>query len=171
MLKSKKLFKFILIVISFLTIVLNAEEGQYPLSSINKLDLKKAGLLIDQNEIYNPNEISLIDALVKVNGCTGSFVSPDGLIITNHHCAFGAVNEASTPEHNYLENGFLAKSRDKEIHAKDYKVKITESYDMKMFPTLSLKQLKVLMILKSARRSFQRKCGRLVKRQKIKKTQ
>jgi len=129
MLKSKKLLKMFLIVILFLTIVLNAEEGQYPLSSIKKLDLKKAGLLIDQNDIYNPNGISLIDALVKVNGCTGSFVSPDGLIITNHHCAFGAVNTASTPEHNYLENGFLAVSRDKEIHAKDYKVKITESYE------------------------------------------
>jgi len=129
MLKDKQILKIILIAISFLTIILNAEEGQYPLSSINKLDLKKAGLLIDQNEIYNPNGISLIDALVKVNGCTGSFVSPNGLIITNHHCAFGAVNAASTPEHNYLENGFLAESRDKEIHAKDYKVKITESYE------------------------------------------
>ena len=129
MLNKKKLLKLILIAILFLTIVLNAEEGQYPLSSINKLDLKKAGLLIDQSEIYNPNGISLIDALVKVDGCTGSFVSPEGLIITNHHCAFSAVNAASTPGHNYLENGFLAESRDKEIHAKGYKVKITESYE------------------------------------------
>jgi len=129
MLNKKKLLKLILIAILFLTIVLNAEEGQYPLNSINKLDLKKAGLLIDQSEIYNPNGISLIDALVKVDGCTGSFVSPEGLIITNHHCAFSAVNAASTPGHNYLENGFLAESRDKEIHAKGYKVKITESYE------------------------------------------
>ncbi len=129
MLKREKLFKIIFLTIYFLTIVITAEEGQYPLSSINKLDLKKAGLLIDQTAIYNPNGISLIDALVKVNGCTGSFVSPEGLIITNHHCAFGAVNAASTPEHNYLEKGFLAESRDKEIHAKGYKVKITESYE------------------------------------------
>ncbi len=104
------------------------EEGQYPLSEINKLNLKRAGLLISQNDIYNPNGISLIDALVKVNGCTGSFVSPDGLIITNHHCAFAGVNAASTPKHNYLEDGFLAESRAKEINAKGYKVKITESY-------------------------------------------
>jgi len=108
---------------------IEAEEGQYPLSEIKKLDLQKAGLLISQDDIYNPNGISLIDALVKVNGCTGSFVSPEGLIITNHHCAFAGVNAASTPEHNYLEDGFLAESRDKEIHAKGYKVKITESYE------------------------------------------
>jgi len=105
------------------------EEGQYPLSEIKKLNLQKAGLLISQDDIYNPNGISLIDALVKVNGCTGSFVSPEGLIITNHHCAFAGVNVASTPEHNYLEDGFLAESRGKEIHAKEYKVKITESYE------------------------------------------
>ncbi len=104
------------------------EEGQYPLSEIKKLDLQKAGLLINQDYIYNPNGVSLIDALVKVNGCTGSFVSKDGLIITNHHCAFAGVNAASTPEHNYLEDGFLAESREQEINAKGYKVKITESY-------------------------------------------
>ena len=105
------------------------EEGQYPLSEVKKLDLQKAGLLISRDEIYNPNGISLVDALVKVNGCTGSFVSPDGLIITNHHCAFAGVNAASTPDHNYLEEGFIASSRDKEINVKGYKVKITESYE------------------------------------------
>jgi hypothetical protein len=119
----------IAIFLSFTSLLSNApEEGQYPLSEIKKLDLQKAGLLISRDDIYNPNGISLIDALVKVNGCTGSFVSPDGLIITNHHCAFAGVNAASTPEHNYLEDGFLATSRDKEISAKGYKVKITESY-------------------------------------------
>jgi hypothetical protein len=126
--KREILFAIILIVTSFL-IAKSPEEGEYPLSEIKKLDLQKAGLLISQDEIYNPNGISLIDALVKVNGCTGSFVSPEGLIITNHHCAFAGVNAASTPEHNYLEDGFLAESREKEISAKGYKVKITESYE------------------------------------------
>jgi len=118
-----------LIVVSFSNFAKAPEEGQYPLSEIKKLDLQKAGLLISQNDIYNPNGISLIDALVNVNGCTGSFVSAEGLIITNHHCAFAGVNAAATPEHNYLEDGFLAESRVKEIAAKDYKVKITESYE------------------------------------------
>ena len=127
--KSVVLFGFLLFVTFSLLLAKAPEEGQYPLSEIKKLNLQKAGLLISQDDIYNPDGISLIDALVKVNGCTGSFVSPEGLIITNHHCAFAGVNAASTPEHNYLEDGFLAESREKEIHAKGYKVKITESYE------------------------------------------
>ncbi|MEN8191384.1 MAG: S46 family peptidase [Bacteroidota bacterium] len=130
MLVKSRILKIALSLSLFIiTMNLLAEEGQYPLSELKKLDLKKAGFLINQDEIYNPDGVSLVDALVKVNGCTGSFVSPKGLIITNHHCAFGAVNAASTPEQNYLENGFLADSREKEIHAKNYKVKITESYE------------------------------------------
>ncbi|MBB2144784.1 S46 family peptidase [Pedobacter sp. LMG 31464] len=105
------------------------EEGMFPLSEIHKLDLKKAGLKIDQNEVYNPNGISLVDALVNVGGCTGSFVSNDGLIITNHHCAFSAVQLASTPEHDYLNNGFVANSREQEIEAKGLTCRITDSYE------------------------------------------
>lgn len=105
------------------------EEGMFPLSEIHKLDLKKAGLKIDQNEIYNPNGISLIDALVNVGGCTGSFVSNEGLIITNHHCAFSAVQQASTPEHDYLNDGFVAKNREEEIEAKGLTCRITDSYE------------------------------------------
>jgi hypothetical protein len=126
--KRAILFSLIFIISATLSFSKSPEEGQYPLSEIKKLDLQKAGLLISQDDIYNPDGISLIDALVKVNGCTGSFVSSEGLIITNHHCAFAGVNAASTPEHNYLEDGFLAESREKEINAKGYKVKITESY-------------------------------------------
>lgn len=105
------------------------EEGMFPLSEIHKLDLKKAGLKIDQNEIYNPKGTSLVDALVNVGGCTGSFVSNEGLIITNHHCAFSAVQLASTPEHDYLSNGFVAKSHEEEIEAKGLTCRITDSYE------------------------------------------
>ncbi len=105
------------------------EEGMYPLSEIKKLDLKKAGLKIPQAEVYNPNGLSLIDALVNVGGCTGSFVSNQGLIITNHHCAFEAVSLASTPEHDYLKNGFVAATKDQEVQAKNLTCKITDSYE------------------------------------------
>ncbi|HUH33542.1 MAG TPA: S46 family peptidase [Daejeonella sp.] len=105
------------------------EEGMFPLSEISKLDLKKAGLKIDQKDIYNPNGVSLIDALVNVGGCTGSFISDEGLIITNHHCAFGAVQQASTPEKDYLTNGFVARERGQEIEAKGLTCRITESYE------------------------------------------
>lgn len=105
------------------------EEGMFPLSEIHKLDLKKAGLKIDQNEVYNPNGISLVDALVNVGGCTGSFVSNEGLIITNHHCAFSAVQLASTPENDYLNNGFVAKNHEQELEGKGLTCRITDSYE------------------------------------------
>lgn len=105
------------------------DEGMFPLSEISKLDLKKAGLKIDQTEVYNPKGLSLVDALVNVGGCTGSFVSNSGLIITNHHCAFESVQLASTPEKDYLTNGFVAKSREEEIPAKNLTCKITDSYE------------------------------------------
>src|SRR5690606_29403664 len=91
------------IISAFLTtgtvIILNAipDEGMFPLSELGKAGLKKAGLKISEKEIYNPGQIGLVDALVQVSGCSGSFVSPNGLIITNHHCAFSAVQLASTP--------------------------------------------------------------------------
>ncbi len=105
------------------------DEGMFPLSEIHKLDLKKAGLKINQNEIYNPNGTSLVDALVNVGGCTGSFVSNEGLIITNHHCAFSAVQQASTPEKDYLNKGLVAKTREDEIEAKGLTCRITDSYE------------------------------------------
>ena len=121
------LFIFIIFFVGFYSP--DAEEGMYPLSEIHKLDLAKAGLKINPKEIYNPNGISLIDALVNIGGCTGSFVSEKGLIITNHHCAFGAISSASTVENNFLENGFYAKSIDEEIPAVGYKCRITDSYE------------------------------------------
>lgn len=108
--------------------VSHADEGMYPISEIQKLDLKSKGLELEPIEIFNPEGISLVDAICKVDGGTGSFVSAEGLILTNHHIAFGAIQQASTPEHDYLETGFLAKSRSEEIPARGYAVRITESY-------------------------------------------
>lgn len=105
------------------------EEGMYPLYEFSKLDLAKAGLKIGLTDIYNPNGVSLINAVVKFGGCTGSFVSKDGLIITNHHCVFGLVQKVSTVEKNYVENGFLAKNREEEIPVSGQNCQITESYE------------------------------------------
>jgi hypothetical protein len=105
-----------------------SEEGMYPLSEIQKLDLKAAGFLIDSNEIYNPNGISLIDTIAHLGFCTGSFVSSNGLILTNHHCSFRAIQAASCSERDYLKNGFSANERSREVEAKGYTVRITESY-------------------------------------------
>jgi len=105
-----------------------ADEGMYPISELYKLNLKSKGLKIDPKAIYNPNGIGLIDAVVQLSGCTGSFVSKDGLIITNHHCAFGAVQAASSKENDYVTDGFLAKSREEEIQARGISARILESY-------------------------------------------
>ena len=112
----------------FMRFDVSADEGMYPISEIHKLNLKAKGLKIDPKDVYNPNGVSLIDAIVMVGGCTGSFVSPDGLILTNHHCAFGGVQAASTKDHDYITDGFIAGSRAEEIPARGYTVRITESY-------------------------------------------
>lgn len=105
------------------------EEGMFPLSDISRAGLKNAGLQISEKDIYDPGNISLVDALVRVGGCSGSFVSPNGLIITNHHCAFGAVQLASNTQNNYLENGFVAETYDQEIEARGLSIRITDSYE------------------------------------------
>ena len=105
-----------------------AEEGMYPVSEISKLDLQNKGLKISSLDIYNPNGISIVNGICKVGGASGSFISEKGLIITNHHVAYGAIQGASTPEHDYISQGFYAPARDKEIPAKGYVVRITESY-------------------------------------------
>lgn len=105
------------------------DEGMFPLSDLDRAGLRQAGLKISEADIYNPGQVGLVDALVRVGGCTGSFVSPDGLIITNHHCAFSAVQLASTPANDYLKNGFLADTRAKEIQAQGLTIRITDSYE------------------------------------------
>lgn len=105
------------------------DEGMFPLSDLNRVDLKKAGLEISQTDIFNPGQVGLVDALVQVGGCTGSFISDEGLIITNHHCAFGAVRLASTPENDYLTNGFVARQKELEIKAQGLTIRITDSYE------------------------------------------
>jgi hypothetical protein len=101
----------------------------FPLSDIKSINLNEKGLKISVDEVYNPDGVSLVDALVKIGGCTGSFVSNEGLIITNHHCVFGIISKASTVENNYLENGFLADSREKELPAEGLTCRITDSYE------------------------------------------
>ena len=107
------------------------EEGMYPISELGSLNLKARGLELTADQLFNadPNRTSLVDGICRVNGCTGSFVSPQGLIITNHHCAYGAIQKASNPKRDLLRDGFHASSLQDEIPAPDYQVRITESYE------------------------------------------
>lgn len=106
----------------------HADDGMFPLSELPRLDLKARGIELTADELFNPDHVSLVDGICRVNTCTGSFVSPDGLIITNHHCAFDAIQKASTRERDLLANGFIARTKAEEIPAPDYQVRITENY-------------------------------------------
>jgi hypothetical protein len=101
----------------FLTAHVRADEGMFPISLIHELGLESKGLAVGARQVYDPDGVGLVDAIVNVGTCTGSFVSPEGLILTNHHCTHSAVQAASTVEENLLEQGFLARSRSEEIPA------------------------------------------------------
>lgn len=126
---SIKIVLFFIVAFSLAFIPPKPDEGMFPLSDVHKINLNEKGLKIPVNEIYNPEAPSLVDALVRIGGCTGSFVSDEGLIITNHHCVFGAVQRVSTLEQNYLENGFYASNKEKEIPVDGLTARITVSYE------------------------------------------
>ncbi len=98
------------------------------MSELHRLKLNEHGMELSPEDLFNPDNVSLVDGICRVNGCTGSFVSSNGLIITNHHCAFEAIQNASTKANDLLDQGFVAKSLAEEIPAPGYTVRITEGY-------------------------------------------
>lgn len=98
---------------------LKADEGMWLLMYLQKNypEMQKLGLKLTPEDIYNVNNSSLKDAVVSLRFCTAEIVSPEGLMLTNHHCAYGAIQENSTVDHDYLKDGFWAKSRKDELRA------------------------------------------------------
>jgi hypothetical protein len=94
-----------------------AEEGMWLLTQLKQLELEKKGLEISVEDIYHPDKVSLTDAMVWLGGCSASFVSPEGLVLTNHHCAEGALQRASSEGKDYIRDGFLAMKRSEELQA------------------------------------------------------
>lgn len=95
-----------------------ADEGMWlPLLLADKqADMQKNGMKITAEDIYSANKSSLKDAVVLFGrGCTGEFVSAEGLLLTNHHCGYGSIVRHSTVEHDYLTNGFWAKNKQEEL--------------------------------------------------------
>ncbi|MGQ9846767.1 MAG: S46 family peptidase [Bacteroidales bacterium] len=111
--------KLLFFIISFLLVFnLFADEGMWLLTMLQKKysDLQKAGLKLSIDDIYNVNRSSLKDAIVQFgNGCTGEVISKNGLILTNHHCGYGQIQYHSTIEHDYLTDGFWAKTYEEEL--------------------------------------------------------
>jgi hypothetical protein len=111
----------------FVGIFVRADEGMWFLMFIDRLnhrDMQKMGLQLTAEEIYSINNSSLKDAVVQFNGgCTAELISKDGLLLTNHHCGYDAIAELSTPEHDYLTNGFWAADRSQELKPKSLYVR------------------------------------------------
>lgn len=103
----------------FLTISAHADEGMWLplfLQQLNEKQMKAMGMKITAADIYNINKGSLKDAIVSFGGfCTGEVISDKGLVLTNHHCGFDAIQNHSTLERNYIRDGFWARNKGEEI--------------------------------------------------------
>ncbi len=104
----------------FHAVTINAapDEGMWlPMlvKRLNAEDMAKHGCKLTAEEIYQVNQAALKDAIVSLEFCTAEIVSANGLMLTNHHCAYSAIQENSAVDHNYLDNGFWAKSFSEEL--------------------------------------------------------
>ncbi len=117
---------------------LRADKGMWLLQLMRQQNLedqmRKLGLQLSVDEIYSPGAPSIKDAIgIFGGGCTGEVVSPNGLVLTNHHCGFSFIQQLSTVEHNYLHNGFWSKSYEEELPCENigftFVVKITDVTD------------------------------------------
>jgi hypothetical protein len=119
--------RFTLAFFLFVGLFVRADEGMWFLMFIDRLnhrDMQKMGLQLTAEEIYSINNSSLKDAVVQFNGgCTAELISKDGLLLTNHHCGYDAIAELSTPEHDYLTDGFWAADRSQELKPKSLYVR------------------------------------------------
>jgi hypothetical protein len=116
--RFNKILTFVLVFTFCFNLISRADEGMWVPTLINKNyeAMKKLGLKLSVDDIYNINKSSLKDAIVQFgNGCTGEIVSSEGLLFTNHHCGFGQIQAHSTVEHDYLTDGFWAMSRAEEL--------------------------------------------------------
>ena len=130
----KKLFSVLLMAV-LITPQAIADEGMWLLQLMRQQNLedqmRKSGLQISVDDIYSPDAPSIKDAIgIFGGGCTGEVISPNGLVITNHHCGFSFIQQLSTVEHNYLHNGFWSQSYEEELPCNNigftFVVKITD---------------------------------------------
>ncbi|MBL7928595.1 MAG: S46 family peptidase [Bacteroidia bacterium] len=115
----KKLFSYILFTAFLLPVHLRADEGMWLLNMLKKInegEMQSMGMKLSADQIYSVNNSSVKDAIVSFGGfCTGEMISKNGLLLTNHHCGLDAIQSHSTTEHDYLTNGFWAKTHKDEL--------------------------------------------------------
>ena len=106
-----------------------ADEGMWLPSLISQriVDMQEKGFRLNAEDLYNINEASLKDAVVLFGrGCTGELISPEGLLLTNHHCGYSQIQQHSSVEHDYLRDGFWAMTREEELPNKGLSVSFLE---------------------------------------------
>lgn len=126
-----KLLRYSL-VITFLvlfSLISYSDEGMWLPHQMKDLNLKERGLQMNPEDLYKKDGTGLMSAVVNLGGGTGEFVSPEGLILTNHHVAFGAIQRASTKEKDYIQDGFIARTRSEEIPAQGYIADVLLGYE------------------------------------------
>lgn len=108
--------RYLFLLTTALAVAVNADEGMWQPHQLPDLSdrLEQLGLEIDPKNLSELDQFPM-NAVVSLGGCSASFVSPQGLIVTNHHCVYGSVQYNSTPENNLLVEGFLAQQLDEEI--------------------------------------------------------
>lgn len=116
----KKIFLFVTALVFAFQVRVYADEGMWLLSLIGQVnmdEMTEMGLQLTAEQIYSINQASLKDAVGALDrgSCTAELVSPDGLLLTNHHCGYGEIQNHSSLEHDYLKDGFWAMSRDEEL--------------------------------------------------------
>jgi hypothetical protein len=126
-----KATKAIVILMVFLgaSFFILAEDGMWMPHQMKDLNLKSRGLKMDPENLYKKDGTGLMSAIVSLGGGTGEFVSREGLILTNHHVAFGALQRASTEENDYIQNGFIAWTKEGEIPARGYIADVLLGYE------------------------------------------
>jgi Peptidase S46. len=116
----KKILSILLIVFFSFGFKAKADEGMWLLPLIEKLNIgtmTQMGLKLSAEDIYSLNKACLKDAVVAMGGgfCTGEIVSSQGLLLTNHHCGYSFIQTHSSVDHDYLKNGFWAKTKEEEL--------------------------------------------------------
>ncbi len=128
--KKIKLLSLMLLLLPLAPV--RADEGMWLLPLLEKMNsgrMTELGFEITPQEIYDLNNTSLKDAIVIFgNGCTGEIVSDQGLVFTNHHCGYAAIQQLSSVEHNYLKDGFWAMNTGEELYAEGLTVSFLESF-------------------------------------------
>jgi len=118
--QMKRFIALVIFIQVFLPGIVTADEGMWLPALIEKLNInqmKKEGCTLNADDIYSINHSSLKDAIISLDhgSCTAELVSDEGLLLTNHHCGFDEIQEHSTVDHDYLKDGFWAKTKEEEL--------------------------------------------------------